>query len=249
MSGHSKWSSIKHKKAATDAKRGKIFTKLIKEITVSARMGGKDPDANPRLRTAIAAGKAANMPQDNIERAILKGAGELEGVTYDEVTYEGYGPGGVALLLEVLTDNKNRAVGEIRHLLTKHGGNLGSSNSVAWMFDKRGYLLVEKSAVDEEALMTATIEAGADDLRDEDGNWEILSTPEAFDAVAEAVRGLGVEPASAQVAMLPQNFVMLEGKSAQQMLKLIGALDELDDIRHVWSNFDIDDKEIEASLA
>ena len=249
MSGHSKWASIKHKKGAADAKRGKLFTRIIKELTVAARDGGGDPDSNPRLRTVIADAKAANMPADNTKRAIRRGTGEEPGVNYEEVTYEGYGPGGVALLLEVLTDNKNRAVGEIRHLLTKHGGNLGSSNSVAWMFDKRGYLLVEKSAVDEEALMTATIEAGADDLRDEDGNWEILSTPDAFDAVAEAVRGLGVEPASAQVAMLPQNFVMLEGKSAQQMLKLIGALDELDDIRHVWSNFDIDDKEIEASLA
>lgn len=249
MSGHSKWASIKHKKGAADAKRGKLFTRIIKELTVAARDGGGDPDSNPRLRTVIADAKAANMPADNTKRAIRRGTGEEPGVNYEEATYEGYGPGGVALLLEVLTDNKNRAVGEIRHLLTKHGGNLGSSNSVAWMFDKRGYLLVEKSAVDEEALMTATIEAGADDLRDEDGNWEILSTPEAFDAVAEAVRGLGVEPASAQVAMLPQNFVMLEGKSAQQMLKLIGALDELDDIRHVWSNFDIDDKEIEASLA
>ena len=249
MSGHSKWASIKHKKGAADAKRGKLFTRIIKELTVAARDGGGDPDSNPRLRTVIADAKAANMPADNTKRAIRRGTGEEPGVNYEEATYEGYGPGGVALLLEVLTDNKNRAVGEIRHLLTKHGGNLGSSNSVAWMFDKRGDLLVEKSAVDEEALMTATIEAGADDLRDEDGNWEILSTPEAFDAVAEAVRGLGVEPASAQVAMLPQNFVMLEGKSAQQMLKLIGALDELDDIRHVWSNFDIDDKEIEASLA
>ena len=249
MSGHSKWASIKHKKGAADAKRGKLFTRIIKELTVAARAGGGDPDSNPRLRTVIADAKAANMPADNTKRAIRRGTGEEPGVNYEEVTYEGYGPGGVALLLEVLTDNKNRAVGEIRHLLTKHGGNLGSSNSVAWMFDKRGHLLVEKSAVDEEALMTATIEAGADDLRDEDGNWEILSTPETFDAVAEAVRGLGVEPASAQVAMLPQNFVMLEGKSAQQMLKLIGALDELDDIRHVWSNFDIDDKEIEASLA
>ena len=248
MSGHSKWASIKHKKGAADAKRGKLFTRIIKELTVAARDGGGDPDSNPRLRTVLADAKAANLPADNTKRAIRRGTGEEPGVNYEEATYEGYGPGGVALLLEVLTDNKNRAVGEIRHLLTKHGGNLGSSNSVAWMFDKRGYLLVEKSAVDEEALMTATIEAGADDLRDEDGNWEILSAPEAFDAVAEAVRGLGVEPASAQVAMLPQNFVMLEGKSAQQMLKLIGALDELDDIRHVWSNFDIDDKEIEASL-
>ena len=249
MSGHSKWHSIKHKKGAADAKRGKLFTRIIKELTVAARDGGGDPDSNPRLRTVIADAKAANMPADNIKRAIRRGTGEEPGVSYEEVTYEGYGPGGVALLLEVLTDNKNRAVGEIRHLLTKHGGNLGSSNSVAWMFDKRGHLLIEKSAADEEKLMTAAIEAGADDFSDDNGNWEILSAPESFDAVAEAVRALGVEPASAQVAMLPQNFVMLEGKPAQQMLKLIGALDELDDIRHVWSNFDIDEKEIEASLA
>ena len=249
MSGHSKWHSIKHKKGAADAKRGKLFTRIIKELTVAARDGGGDPDSNPRLRTVIADAKAANMPADNIKRAIRRGTGEEPGVSYEEVTYEGYGPGGVALLLEVLTDNKNRAVGEIRHLLTKHGGNLGSSNSVAWMFDKRGHLLIEKSAADEETLMTAAIEAGADDFSDDNGHWEILSAPESFDAVAEAVRALGVEPASAQVAMLPQNFVMLEGKSAQQMLKLIGALDDLDDIRHVWSNFDIDEKEIEASLA
>ena len=249
MSGHSKWHSIKHKKGAADAKRGKLFTRIIKELTVAARDGGGDPDSNPRLRTVIADAKAANMPADNIKRAIRRGTGEEPGVSYEEVTYEGYGPGGVALLLEVLTDNKNRAVGEIRHLLTKHGGNLGSSNSVAWMFDKRGHLLIEKSAADEETLMTAAIEAGADDFSDDNGNWEILSAPESFDAVAEAVRALGVEPASSQVAMLPQNFVMLEGKPAQQMLKLIGALDDLDDIRHVWSNFDIDEKEIEASLA
>ena len=249
MSGHSKWHSIKHKKGAADAKRGKLFTRIIKELTVAARDGGGDPDSNPRLRTVIADAKAANMPADNIKRAIRRGTGEEPGVSYEEVTYEGYGPGGVALLLEVLTDNKNRAVGEIRHLLTKHGGNLGSSNSVAWMFDKRGHLLIEKSAADEETLMTAAIEAGADDFSDDNGDWEILSAPESFDAVAEAVRALGVEPASAQVAMLPQNFVMLEGKLAQQMLKLIGALDDLDDIRHVWSNFDIDEKEIEASLA
>jgi len=249
MSGHSKWHSIKHKKGAADAKRGKLFTRIIKELTVAARDGGGDPDSNPRLRTVIADAKAANMPADNIKRAIRRGTGEEPGVSYEEVTYEGYGPGGVALLLEVLTDNKNRAVGEIRHLLTKHGGNLGSSNSVAWMFDKRGHLLIEKSAADEEKLMTAAIEAGADDFSDDNGHWEILSAPESFDAVAEAVRAHGVEPASAQVAMLPQNFVMLEGKPAQQMLKLIGALDDLDDIRYVWSNFDIDEKEIEASLA
>ncbi|TDI27662.1 MAG: YebC/PmpR family DNA-binding transcriptional regulator [Acidobacteria bacterium] len=249
MSGHSKWHSIKHKKGVTDAKRGKLFTRLIKELTVAARDGGGDPDINPRLRTVIADAKAGNMPADNIKRAIRRGTGEEPGVNYEEVTYEGYGPGGVALLLEVLTDNKNRAVGEIRHLLTKHGGNLGSTNSVAWMFDKRGYLLVEKGGADEEALMTAAIDAGADDFRDEDGSWEIISAPETFDAVAEAVRALGVEPTTAEVAMLPRNYVALEGKPAQQMLKLMGALEELDDIRHVWSNVDISEKEIEASLA
>ena len=249
MSGHSKRHSIKHKKGAADAKRGKLFTRIIKELTVAARDGGGDPDSNPRLRTVIADAKAANMPADNIKRAIRRGTGEEPGVHYEEITYEGYGPGGVALFLEVLTDNKNRAVGEIRHLLTKHGGNLGSSNSVAWMFEKRGYLLVEKDATDEEALMTAAIEAGADDFRDDGARWEIISEPEAFDAVAEAVRDLGVEPETAEVAMLPQNHVMLEGKPAQQMMKLMGLLEDLDDIRHVWSNFDISDKDIEASLA
>jgi YebC/PmpR family DNA-binding regulatory protein len=249
MSGHSKWHSIKHKKGAADAKRGKVFTRIIKELTVAARHGGGDPDMNPRLRTVVADAKAANMPADNIKRAIRRGTGEEPGVNYEETSYEGYGPGGVALLLDVLTDNKNRAVGEIRHLLTKHGGNLGESNSVAWMFDKRGYILVEKAAADEEALMTAVIDAGADDFRDEDGNWEIISTPEVFDAVTEAVRALGVETATAEVAMLPQNYVTLEGKPAQQMLKLMDALEDLDDIRHVWSNFDVNEKEIEASLA
>ena len=249
MSGHSKWNSIKHKKGAADAKRGKLFTRIIKELTVAARDGGGDPDSNPSLRTVIADAKAANMPADNIKRAIRRGTGEEPGVHYEEITYEGYGPGGVALFLEVLTDNKNRAVGEIRHRLTKHGGNLGSSNSVAWMFEKRGYLLVEKDATDEEALMTAAIEAGADDFRDDGARWEIISEPEAFDAVAEAVRDLGVEPETAEVAMLPQNHVLLEGKPAQQMMKLMGLLEDLDDIRHVWSNFDISDKDIEASLA
>ena len=249
MSGHSKWHSIKHKKGAADAKRGKLFTRIIKELTVAARDGGGDPDSNPRLRTVIADAKAGNMPADNIKRAIRRGTGEEPGVHYEEATYEGYGPGGVALLLEVLTDNKNRAVGEIRHLLTKHGGNLASTNSVAWMFDKRGYLLVEKGGSEEEALMTAAIDAGADDFRDEDGSWEIISAPETFDAVAEAVRALGVEPTTAEVAMLPQNYVALEGKPAQQLLKLMGALEDLDDIRHVWSNVDISEKEIEASLA
>jgi YebC/PmpR family DNA-binding regulatory protein len=249
MSGHSKWHSIKHKKGATDAKRGKLFTRIIKELTVAARDGGGDPDSNPRLRTVIADAKAGNMPADNIKRAIRRGTGEEPGVSYDEITYEGYGPGGVALMLEVLTDNKNRAVGEVRHLLTKHGGNLGSTNSVSWMFDKRGYILVEQDGTDDEALMTAAIDAGADDFRDEDGNWEIISTPETFDAVAEAVRALGVEPVVSQIAMLPQNLVALEGKPAQQVLKLLGALEDLDDIRHVWSNVDISEKEVEASLA
>lgn len=249
MSGHSKWHSIKHKKGAADARRGKLFTRIIKELTVAARDGGGDPDSNPRLRTVIADAKAANMPADNIKRAIRRGTGEEPGVHYEAVTYEGYGPGGAALMVEVLTDNKNRAVGEVRHLLTKHGGNLGSSNSVAWLFDKRGYVLVDREAVDEEALMTAAIDAGADDFRDDGGNWEIISPPEAFDAVAEAVRALGVEPTSAQVAMLPQNSVVLEGKPARQMMKLMDALEDLDDTRHVWSNFDVSEKEIEASLA
>ena len=249
MSGHSKWHSIKHKKGAADAKRGKLFTRIIKELTVAARDGGGDPDSNPRLRTVIADAKAANMPADNIKRAIRRGTGEEPGVHYEEVTYEGYGPGGVALMVEVLTDNKNRAVGEVRHLLTKHGGNLGSTNSVAWLFDKRGYVLVDRDAVDEETLMTAALDAGADDLRDDGSHWEIISVPESFDAVAAAVRALGVEPASAQVAMLPQNSVVLEGKPAQQMMKLMGALEDLDDTRHVWSNFDVSEKEIEASLA
>ena len=249
MSGHSKWHSIKHKKGAADARRGKLFTRIIKELTVAARDGGGDPDSNPRLRTVIADAKAANMPADNIRRAIRRGTGEEPGVHYEQVTYEGYGPGGVALMVEVLTDNKNRAVGEIRHLLTKHGGNLGSSNSVAWLFDKRGYVLVDREAVDEEALMAAAIDAGADDFRDDGAHWEIVSAPESFDAVAEAVRALGVDPASAQVAMLPRNSVVLEGKPAQQMMKLMGALEDLDDTRHVWSNFDVSEKEIEASLA
>ena len=249
MAGHSQFKNIMHRKGAQDAKRSKVFTKLIREITVAARSGLPEPDMNPRLRSAIQAARAANMPKDNVARAVKRATATGEGDNFEETRYEGYGPGGVALFLEALTDNKNRAVGEIRHLLTKHGGNLGSTNSVAWMFDKRGYILVEKSAADEEALMTAAIDAGADDFRDEGGNWEIISTPETFDAVAEAVRALGIEPTAAQIAMLPQNYVTLEGKQAQQMLKLMGALEDLDDIQHVWSNADISEQEIEASLA
>jgi YebC/PmpR family DNA-binding regulatory protein len=249
MSGHSKWHTIKHKKGALDAKRGKIFTRIIKELTVAARNGGGDPDANPRLRTVVADAKAVNMPADNIKKAIQRGTGELPGVNYEEVTYEGYGPGGAAVILEVLTDNRNRTVGELRHLFTKHNGNLGESNSVAWMFSKKGYIVVEKKGADEEQLLNAVLEAGGDDLRDDEDHWEILTEPSAFEAVREAVKALGIEPASAQVAMLPQNYVKLEGKEANQMVKLMDALDDHDDVKQVWSNFDIEEKEIEASLA
>ncbi|HWW85938.1 MAG TPA: YebC/PmpR family DNA-binding transcriptional regulator [Vicinamibacterales bacterium] len=249
MSGHSKWHSIKHKKGAADAKRGKVFTRLIKELTVAARAGGGDPDMNPRLRTIIADAKQSNMPADNIKRAIRRGTGEEPGVSYEEAIYEGYGPGGAALIIDVLTDNKNRTVGEVRHVLTKHGGNLAEANAVAWMFSKRGYIVIAKTKAKEEDLMTATLDAGADDLRDDEDNWEVLSPPEAFQSVLEAVKKLGVEPDAAEVSMLPQNYLKLEGKQAQQMVRLMEALDEHEDVRHVWSNFDIEEKEIEASLA
>jgi len=248
MSGHSKWSSIKHKKGATDAKRGKVFTRIIKELTVAARVGGGDPDSNPRLRTVVADAKAANMPADNIKRAIRRGTGEEPGVSYEEATYEGYGPGGAALMLETLTDNKNRTVSEIRHLLSKYGGNLGETNSVAWMFTKQGYILIEKSKVDEDGLMGVALDTGADDVRDDQDNWEVLTSPEDFHRVLEAVKGLGVETLMAEVAMLPQNYINLEGKVAQQMLKLMGLLEDHDDVQHVWSNFNVEEKEIEASL-
>jgi len=248
MSGHSKWSSIKHKKGAADAKRGKVFTRIIRELTVAARVGGGDPDSNPRLRTVVAVAKAANMPADNIKRAIKRGTGEEPGVSYEEATYEGYGPGGAALMLEALTDNKNRTVSEIRHLLSKHGGNLGETNSVAWMFTKQGYILIEKSKVDEDALMGVALDTGADDVRDDKDNWEVFTSPEDFHRVLEAVKGLGVETLMAEVAMLPQNYINLEGKAAQQMLKLMGLLEDLDDVQHVWSNFNFEEKEIEASL-
>jgi YebC/PmpR family DNA-binding regulatory protein len=249
MSGHSKWHSIKHKKGAADAKRGKIFTRIIKEMTVAARAGGGDPESNPRLRTVVAEAKAVNMPAENIKRAIRRGTGEEPGMSYEEAIYEGYGPGGAALMIDVLTDNKNRTVGELRHMLTKHAGNLGETNSVAWMFSKKGYIVVEKAKADEEALLAAALDAGADDMRDDEDNWEVLTAPESFPAVLEAVKKLGIEPAAAEVAMLPQNYVKLEGKSANQMVKLMEALEDHEDVRHVWSNFDIEQKEIEASLA
>jgi YebC/PmpR family DNA-binding regulatory protein len=249
MSGHSKWHTIKHKKGAADAKRGKVFTRIIKELTVAARNGGGDADSNPRLRTIVAEAKSVNMPADNIKRAIQRGTGELPGVSYEEITYEGYGPGGAALIIEVLTDNKNRTVGEIRHLLGKHGGNLGEANSVAWMFHKKGYIVVEKSKANEDALMSAALDAGADDLQDDGDSWEVMSAPEAFQQVLDAVKGLGIEPALAEVAMLPQNYVKLEGKAAQQMIKLMEIIEEHEDTKKVWSNADIEEKEIEASLA
>jgi len=249
MSGHSKWHTIKHKKGAADAKRGKVFTRIIKELTVAARGGGGDVDSNPRLRTIVAEAKAVNMPADNIKRAIQRGTGELPGVSYEEVTYEGYGPGGAALIIEVLTDNKNRTVGEIRHLLGKHGGNLGEANSVAWMFKKKGYIVIEKSKANEDALMAAALDAGADDLQDDGDSWEVLSAPEEFQRVLEAVKALGIEPAAAEIAMLPENYVKLEGKAAQQMIKLMEIIEEHEDTKKVWSNADIEEKEIEASLA
>ena len=246
MSGHSKWHTIKHKKGAADAKRGKIFTRLIKELTVAARNGGGDPDMNPRLRTIVAEAKANNMPRENIERAIRRGTGEEPGVSYEEIMYEGYGPGGVALMIQTLTDNKNRTVGEIRHLLAKYNGNLAAENSVAWMFHRKGQVIVEKNKADEEQLLTIALDAGADDMNDDGSAWEIVCAPESFDAVRDAVKAMGVEPASAEVAMVPQNYVKLTGKDAQQMLKLFEAVDDHDDVQHVWANFDIEEKEIEA---
>jgi YebC/PmpR family DNA-binding regulatory protein len=252
MSGHSKWHTIKHKKGAADAKRGKIFTRIIKELTVAARNGGGDADSNPRLRTIIAEAKSVNMPADNIKRAIQRGTGELPGVNYEEITYEAYGPGGAALMIEVLTDNKNRTVGEMRHTLSKNGGNLGESNSVAWMFEKKGYIVVEKSKVpgnDDEKLLSVAIDAGADDVRDDGDSWEVVTPPEAFPAALDAVKGMAIEPAAAEIALLPKNYVKLEGKAAQQMIKLMEILEEHEDTKKVWSNADIEEKEIEASLA
>jgi len=249
MSGHSKWHSIKHKKGAADAKRGKIFTRLIKELAVAARTGGGDPDMNPRLRTIVAEAKANNMPRENIERAIRRGTGQEPGVSYEEAQYEGYGPGGAALIIDVLTDNKNRTAGEIRHLLEKHGGNLAAPNAVAWMFNKKGYIVVEKSKADEEKLMNAVLEAGADDFQEEGDNFGVYSAPETFTAVQDAVKALGIQPVSAKVSLIPQNMLTLEGKPAQAMLKLMDALDDHDDVQNVSSNFDVSEKEIEASLA
>jgi YebC/PmpR family DNA-binding regulatory protein len=239
MSGHSKWSSIKHKKAATDAKRGKIFTKLIKEITVAARMGGGDADTNPRLRTAILAAKNENMPKDNIERAIKKGTGELEGVSYEESIYEGYGPGGAAVLIESLSDNKNRTVADIRYIFSKSGGNMGENGCVAWMFDKKGYIAVENKAVDEELLMETALDAGAEDIREDDSNFEVITAPEDFESVKTAIDSASIPYIVAEVTMLPQSTTFLKGKEAEQMIKLMEALEDCDDVQKVYTNADI----------
>ena len=244
MSGHSKWASIKHKKASTDAKRGKIFTKLVKEISIASRIGGGDPAANPRLRTAVDKAKEVNMPADNIKRAIMKGTGELPGVSYEEYFYEGYGPGGVAILMEILSDNKNRTISEIRSIMTKSGGNMGEAGSVAWMFEKRGYILVEKTKVDEDALMSVALDAGAEDMKNDprEDNYEVLTAPEAMEAVKAAIEAAGIPVSHAELTMLPKNYIMLDEKHAEQMIRLIDALEDNDDVQNVYTNFDAPDE-------
>ena len=245
MSGHSKWATIKHKKGALDAKRGKIFTRLIREISMAARAGGGDGEHNPRLRTAIAAAKAENMPADNIKRAIQRGTGELPGATYEEFTLEGYGPGGVAVLVELSTDNRNRTVSEIRHAFSKNGGNLGEAGSVNWMFHKKGDIVLPKSAAKEDDLMNIVLEAGADDLKEDGENWEILTDPRSYEPVLEAQKKANITPTTAEIGMVPQNYIKLEGQHASTMIRLVEALEESDDVQHVYSNFDIDEKLLE----
>ena len=246
MSGHSKWSSIKHKKGAADAKRGKIFTKLIKEITVAARMGGGDPEGNPRLRTAIAAAKAENMPKENIERGIKKGSGELEGVSYEEASYDGYGPGGAAVLVDCLTDNKNRSVADIKHIFERHGGNLGEPGCVTWIFEQRGLIVFEKDKVDEEQLIDLALEAGAEDVKEEETEFEVVTAPSDFETVKKAIDDAGFPYTLAEVTKIPKNTVKIEGKKAQQMINLMQAIEDHDDVSHVYSNFDIADDVMEA---
>jgi len=245
MSGHSKWATIKHKKAATDAKRGKSFTRIIKEIMIAARNGG-DPDMNPRLRTAITAAKAVSMPSDNIKKAIMRGTGELEGGQIDEVMFEGYGPGGAAVLVMVATDNRNRTVSEIRHMFSKNGGNLGEQGSVAWMFERKSQILIPIEKANEDQLMNIVLDAGADDLRNDGDSWDVLSPPEAHDAVLQAVTKAGIATSSAEIGMIPKNLMRIEGKNAAAMIRLSEALEEHDDVQNVYSNFDVDESEIEA---
>ena len=246
MSGHSKWATIKHKKGALDAKRGKIFTRLIREITIAAKGGGGDPDGNPRLRGAIAAAKAENMPADNIKRAIQKGTGELEGASYEEIQFEGYGPGGVAVIVQTMTDNRNRAVSEIRHAFSKNGGNLGETGSVGYMFSKKGVIVVAKSVVEEDKLTEIVLDAGAEDLSDEGENWEIITGPKEFDAVVEAIKAAKIAPEHAEVTMIASTYQKLEGAQAAAMLRLLDVIEDLDDTQNVYSNFDMDEEAVTA---
>lgn len=249
MSGHSKWATIKHKKAATDAKRGKVFTRVIREIQIATREGGPDPESNPRLRTAMAAAKAASMPQENVKRAILRGSGQLEGETYEEITFEGYAPAGVAVIVDTVTDNRNRTVSEVRHCFSKNGGNLGENGCVGWIFDKKSLIAASKEGVSEDALLEAALGAGAEDMKDEGDTWAVVSDPALHEAVLEAVKGLGIEPINAEVTMIPQNTVKVTGKQAASVLRLYDALEEQDDVQSVHANFDIDDDELEALTA
>ncbi len=244
MAGHSKWAQIKHKKAAVDAKKGKIFSKISKEITVAAKMGGGDPEKNPRLRTAIEKAREANMPSENIKRAIMKGTGELPGVSYEESIYEGYGPGGVAIMIEVLTDNKNRTVSEIRHIMTKHGGSLGEAGCVSWIFEKKGYILVDKAKASEDTLMSIALDAGAEDMKNDPGedNYEIITSPEDLVAVKGAIEAQGIPVSLAEITMVPKNYIMLDGKDAEQMLRLYEALEDHDDVQNIYANFNIPDE-------
>lgn len=244
MSGHSKWHSIKYKKAAQDAKRGKLFTKIIRELAIAARLGGGDPNTNPRLRKSIADAKNVNMPADNIKRAIMKGTGQLEGITYEEIAYEGYGPGGVAIYVEALTDNKNRTVSELRRIFSKNNGNIGESGCVAWMFSRKGYIVVEKSKASEDDLLDIILEAGAEDLREDGSNYEIITLPENYEAVVKALNDNNIEVDASNLGYIPQNYIKLEGKQAQQLLRFMEELEDHDDVQNVWANFDIDEKEI-----
>lgn len=243
MSGHSKWATTKHKKAAIDSKKGKIFSKISKELTVAARIGGGDPSGNPRLRLVIEKAKMANMPSDNIKRAIQKGTGELPGVSYEESIYEGYGPGGVAILMEIMTDNKNRTIADLRHILTKHGGKAGESGSVSWVFHKKGYILIDKKKADEETVMSLALEAGAEDVRslEEEENYEIITDPHDFERVKKFLEGK-IEMSHAEITMLPQSYIKLEGKDAEQMARLMEALEDHEDVQNVYANFDIPDE-------
>ncbi|TET26447.1 MAG: YebC/PmpR family DNA-binding transcriptional regulator [Candidatus Aminicenantes bacterium] len=244
MSGHSKWHSIKYKKAAQDAKRGKLFTKIIRELAIAARLAGGDPNTNPRLRKSIADAKNVNMPADNIKRAIMKGTGQLEGITYEEIAYEGYGPSGVAIYVEALTDNKNRTVSELRHIFSKNNGNIGESGCVAWMFSRKGYIVVEKSKASEDDLLDIILEAGAEDLREDGSNYEIITLPENYEAVVKALNDNNIEVDASNLGYIPQNYVKLEGKQAQKLLRLMEELEDHDDVQNVWANFDIDEEEI-----